>query len=99
MNCALYAKLADAEGQYNFRIRLVHLKDERLITELPGAKANLPNRLKGVDLAINLIGLQIPEAGKYEFQLYANDVYLARITMEAKLLQPMQPGGQRWPQL
>ncbi len=94
LNCALYAKLVDAEGTYNFRIRLVRLQDETVVTELPGAQAVLPDRLKAAELAINLLGLVIPEAGKYEFQLWANDVYLARITMEAK---PVQLGGAQWP--
>jgi hypothetical protein len=94
MNCALYAKIVDAEGNYNFRIRLVSLKNETVITELPGASATIPDRLKAVELAINLVGLQLPEAGKYEFQLFGNDVYLARITMEVRQLQL---GGMQWP--
>jgi len=94
LNCALYAKLVDAEGEYDFKIRLVDLKDESLVTELPSARAVIPSRLRAAELAINLIGLPIPQAGKYEFQLYANDMYLARITMEAK---QVQPGGTPWP--
>jgi hypothetical protein len=82
-NIAVYAKLADAEGQYKFKIRVVDLKDERLIGEV-SADGMIQTRLEPADMAIYLMGFAVPEPGKYEFQLFANDAYLTRITMEAR---------------
>src|SRR5436190_2156766 len=79
-NIAVYVKLADAEGAYKFKIRVVHLKDERLIGEV-SADGNVQTQLEPVEVAVYLLGFAVPEPGKYEFQLYANDVYLTRITM------------------
>jgi hypothetical protein len=39
----------------------------------------------------------VPEQGKYEFQLYAGENYLHRVTMQAELAQ-LPPGGPlQWP--
>ena len=91
INLAVYAKLADAQGKYDFRIRLVRLKDDVMLTELEIKGVEVADQLKSPELAINMTGFQIPEPGKYEFQLYANNVYLSRITMEAFSVQ--LPGG------
>ncbi len=82
-NIAVYAKLADAEGQYKFKIRVVHLKDERLLGEV-SADGMIQTRLEPADVAVYLMGFAVPEPGKYEFQLFANDVYLTRITLTAR---------------
>jgi hypothetical protein len=96
-NIAVYAKLADAEGQYGFKIRIVHLRDERLIGEV-STEGMIQTRLEPADVAVYFVGFSVPEPGKYEFQLFANDAYLTRITMEARQIgvpptwqQPQQP--------
>jgi hypothetical protein len=89
---SIFAKLTDASGHYDFLIRIVNLKDEILLSEV---KAQLDFKdMTGAELVVNFIGMSFPEPGKYEFQLYANEVYLHRITMNAVLVQ----GGQQWPQ-
>ena len=88
---AVYVKLADAQGQYKFRIRLVGLKNETPIADL-NADVTIADPTSPTELAINMIGIILPEPGKYEFQLYGNDTYLHRITLNA--IQ----GGFPWPQ-
>jgi hypothetical protein len=82
-NIAVYAKLADAEGTYSFKIKVVNLKDEALIGEV-SAGGTIQTRLEPADVAVYLLGFVVPQSGKYEFQLFANDAYLTRITMEAR---------------
>jgi hypothetical protein len=82
-NVAVYAKLADAEGAYKFNIRVVSLKDEMLIAEV-SASGTVKTQLESSDMGVYLVGLVVPEPGKYEFQLFANEIYLTRITMEAR---------------
>lgn len=92
-NCALYVKLADAVGDYGLRIRFVNLKGEVLVNELPAINAKFTDPLIPAEVAVNMMGFLVPEEGKYEFQLYANDIYLSRITMGAKRI-----GGPEWRQ-
>jgi hypothetical protein len=89
---AVYVKLADAVGDYFFKLRLVKLKDESLVTEI-GIQANIKDANQYSELALGMSNLPVPEPGKYEFQLYAGDVYLHRVTMQAVLVQ----GGAPWP--
>lgn len=93
---AVYAKLKDAQGTYNFNIRVVSLKDESVLTNIEIKGVAIPNPLQSVELAFNMVGLQFREPGKYEFQLYANDVYLSRVTVEARVIN--LPGGGKWRQ-
>ena len=92
---AVYAKFADAVGKYLFKLRIVRLKDEFLVAEM-GIEVNIAEAGQYADMAINMGNIPIPEPGKYEFQLYAGDEFLHRITMQVALAQ--LPGGQQWPQ-
>lgn len=89
---AIYVKLVDASGHYDILIRLVNLKDETKVAEIK-AQANLEQGA-AAEFAVNIAGIVLPEAGKYEFQLYANDTYLHRVTMNATVIE----GGPQWPQ-
>jgi len=91
---ALYIKFADGAGQYTFKIRVVNLKDESLIAAV-AMPATLPDINQYAELAFNILNFSVPEPGKYEFQLYAEEVYLHRVTMEAKLAE-LPPGGLSW---
>lgn len=95
MNCAVYTKLADAEGHYKFQLRVVSLKDESLLSDLQ-FEADVRTREEPAEIALHLAGLPLNEPGKYEFQLYANDVFLSRITIKASRLT--LPGAQPWQQ-
>ena len=85
-NVGLYGKLVEGSGQYKLRIRLVHLKDEKLVMEA-NFDANWADPEKPLELGINLRGLPIPDFGQYEFQLFANDVYLGRAVFRMDKLQ------------
>ncbi|HEX4488513.1 MAG TPA: hypothetical protein VH088_19700 [Terriglobales bacterium] len=91
---AVYVKLADAEGDYLFKLRLVDLKDEKLIVEL-GIPAKILDSTQHSELALNFGNIPIPAEGKYEFQLYSGDEYLHRVTMKAVKVQ-MPQGGTQW---
>jgi hypothetical protein len=93
VNMAVYAKLLDAEGDYDFLIRLVSLKDERRIADVEGKNVVL-NSSTSSELVLNIAGLMLPEPGKYEFQLYANGMYLHRATLNAAQIQG---GPVQWP--
>lgn len=83
---AVYVRLVDAGGKYPFKLRVVKLKDETLLADID-IEGNLPDQAHASELVFNFQGLMIPEAGKYEFQLYTRDTYLHRVTMEVAKAQ------------
>ena len=90
---SVYVKVVDAIGKYKFKLRLVTLKDEKLVAEID-IDAEIKDSRYGSEFALNMGNLPLPEPGKYEFQLYAGDIYLHRVTMEA--IQVQMQGGPPW---
>jgi hypothetical protein len=89
----IYAKLVEGSGEYTFKIRLVNLKDESLLVDI-SAPGNWQVPEAPLEFGMNIRGLQIPAFGDYEFQLFANDVYLGRAVFKVEKIQmPTQPGG------
>jgi hypothetical protein len=79
---ALYARLTDAEGAYEFRINVVQLSDDRKIAQIVSRPLQIADRLLSFELAIQFpMPIQFEAFGKYEFQLYANDVFLGHTTI------------------
>jgi hypothetical protein len=73
---AVYAKLADAEGDYTIRLELVRLDDGQVVT---GGKlqASFPDRISPGELVFALEDLGLERPGRYEFRLYANERFVA----------------------
>lgn len=88
----LYAKLVEGNGQYTFKVRMVSLRDESQLLEIstPGNWA-VPEA--PLEIGVNLLGIVIPEFGTYEFQLYADDIYLGRAVFRAAKLELPPPGA------
>lgn len=89
----IYARLVDAEGDYDILIRLVNLKDESRVADIK-AEARAVKREAAAELVVNIAGIVLPEPGRYEFQLFANDAFLHRVTMNAVSLPA--GGGSPW---
>src|SRR5437588_4488510 len=87
----IYAKLVDAEGDYDILIRLVNLKDESRVADVKAVAKGI-QRESAAELVINIGGIVLPEPGRYEFQLFANDAFLHHVTMNAVRVQ----GGLPW---
>lgn len=86
----VYIKLVDVVGKRSFTLRIVKLEDESLVTELK-ADIELPDESQPAELAINMQNFPFHSRGKYEFQLYAGEVYLHRTTVDAVLLDEGGP--------
>jgi len=68
----VYAKLTDAEGQYDVRLELIRLED--LMTIGQGhLTMSVEDRMAPIELVFQLGGLVFGRPGRYEFRLYAND--------------------------
>ena len=79
---AFYAHLTDAEGKYKFRVEIVRLNDNQTIGRIETKEVGFTDRLAPVDLAMNLPPVPFDQVGRYEFQLYANEVYLGHISLD-----------------
>ena len=90
MAVGLYARLVEGFGEYEIKVRLVNLKDEAAVLEMK-MKAEWKVADEPFELGININGVLVPEFGSFEFQLYANDVYIGRAVIKAKKLQLPPP--------
>ena len=79
---SLYIKLTDAEGHYKIEVKYVQVSSRKV---LAGAEGELQSgsRLQSSDLYISFPPLLIPEEGRYEFQVWANSVYLGGTFIDA----------------
>jgi hypothetical protein len=82
-----YARVTDAKGQYKFTVRIVYLGDEEKVIGGLETTGVARDRLEPLNLALNLPPVQFPEFGRYEFQLFANDVYIGRAVINALKLE------------
>lgn len=78
----LYAKLVEGSGSYEIKVRLVNLRDESPVMEIK-ATAQWPNPEEPFELAFNFQGIPLGEFGTYEFQLYADKIFLGRALLRA----------------
>ena len=77
-----YARLTDAEGKYKFRVEVVRLNDNQAIGRIETPEFEITDRLAPAELAMNLPPIPFDQFGRYEFQLYANEVYLGHISLD-----------------
>ena len=68
----IYANLSDAAGKYDFTIRLIDVNSRKVIGSGRLPAIQIGDRLKPVEIAMNIRQLVFPNPGKYEFQLEAN---------------------------
>ena len=85
---ALYLKLADAEGNYKFQVKMVHRDTEEVLATV-NAEITVKDRLLSNDFYMDADSLPFPRPGRYEFQVWANDIYLGAVFIDA-VLAPTQ---------
>lgn len=79
---SLYFKIADAEGFYKLEIRHIQADTGELLGNVEG-ELRAENRLVTTDIHISLPPVPLPEPGLYEFQLWANSVFLGSTSVRA----------------
>lgn len=79
---SLYMKVTDAEGYYETEARYVQVSSGKVLAEAKG-EMHSNNRLTSLDLHIQFPPLPIPEAGRYEFQVWANSMFLGATFIDA----------------
>jgi len=87
---SLYMKVTDAEGDYETEVKYVQVGSGEVLARAEG-KLHSPNRLASADLHIAFPPLPIPNEGRYEFQVWANSMFLGATFIDA--LPPPKPKG------
>lgn len=87
---SLYLKLADAVGRYKLDLRFVRVETREVLARVEG-DLQARDRLSSQDLSINFAPLPIPAPGRYEFQVWANGMFLGSTFMDA--VPRSQPQG------
>jgi len=75
-------KLTDAEGYYKTQVRYVQVSSGKVLAEAEG-ELNARDRLASTDIYIEFPPLPIPKEGRYEFQAWANSVFLGSTFIDA----------------
>ena len=83
----LYCKIVDAEGSYNFDVRYVRVDTGEVLARTKG-EVTIKDRLISSDMHLPFPPLQLPAIGRYEFQIWANSMFLGSTSIEA-----VQQGG------
>ncbi len=78
----LYMKLTDAEGYYKTQVRYIQVSSGKVLAQAEG-ELNARDRLASIDIYIEFPPLPIPKEGRYEFQVWANSVFLGSTFIDA----------------
>jgi len=79
---SVYAKIADAEGAYAFRLELRHLPTLQLVGQVDTPPARVQDRLESQELIFRVDHLVLPGPGRYEFRLFANGHFVGQKSFE-----------------
>ena len=72
---SLYFKLVDGEGLYNLEVRYVQADTGEVLANAE-TELTVTDRLSPKDMHIPFPPLAIPNEGRYEFQIWANSMFL-----------------------
>jgi hypothetical protein len=78
----LYFKLTDAEGYYEIDVRYVEASSGKVLASATG-ELEVTDRLTSIDLYMSFPPLPIPSPGRYEFQIWANGMFLGTTVIDA----------------
>ena len=79
---SLFMRLTDAAGYYKVEIRYAQLTSGKVLAKVEG-ELQAEDRLKSSTLLIDFPPLSIPEEGRYEFQIWANNMFLGSTVVDA----------------
>ncbi len=88
---SVYAKIADAEGEYAFRLELRHLRTLQVAGQVETPPMQIKDRLESQELIFRVDNLVLPAPGRYEFRLFANAHFVGQKTFEVSPPPPPPP--------
>jgi hypothetical protein len=87
-----YAKLAEGDGEYDVRLQIVDVTENKVISNIPlPAKLSFVDPLMPTEVIIQVEALGLPHRGRFEFRLYCSDMYVGHATFYVEEI-PVQGG-------
>jgi hypothetical protein len=72
----VFAKLTEAQGEYEFKLEVVRRNDNQVIAEAPVPPMSVDDPMLSGEIALDLGGLRFDQAGYYDFRLSANGRFI-----------------------
>jgi len=82
---SLYAKLTEAEGNYQFQAKYVFSNTGETLAEAKGEFA-AKEKLGTIELNLQYPPLPIPGEGRYDFQIWVNGQFLGQTFIDAAIM-------------
>lgn len=79
---SIYMKITDADGNYELEARYVQANSGTVLAQA-GGNLQSNDKLASIDLIIPFPPLPIPKEGRYEFQIWANSMFLGATFIDA----------------
>ncbi|MBI3844764.1 MAG: hypothetical protein HY292_09020 [Planctomycetes bacterium] len=83
----IYAAISDAEGDFEFELRLLEGESLNRISSSRTSKIRIANRLQRTEIQIRMDGLPLKKPGQYVFQILANGELMAEKPFYAREVQ------------
>jgi hypothetical protein len=80
---SVYFRFTDAEGHYAMRVDFVRAESDTLIASVEG-EMDAKDRTEAMGMHYEFPPLPLPQPGRYEFRIYASDMYLGSAAIEAR---------------
>ena len=87
----IYAVISDAEGDYEFELRLCDGESLNVIGLSRTGTIRIANRLQRTEIQIRMDGLPLAKPGQYVFQILANNELVAEKPFYAREVQRAKP--------
>ncbi len=87
----VYAKMTDAQGEYEFKVEIVRRHDMSIIAEALFPNVTIADPTASSEIILELSGLRFNEAGAYDFRLWANDRFLDSKSLGVRITENHRP--------
>ncbi len=87
---SLYVKVTDAQGRYPWHVDFTQLNNDVVLAKAEG-EFNATDRKGYVEFSLDFPPLTFPEPGRYQFRIFASEMYLGGAFIDAKPLETIKP--------
>lgn len=84
---AVYAKLTDADGEYEFKLELVRRDDAQVVGEFILGGVTMNDPMEHGEIVFQIFGIPLERPGYYDFRLWANGRFVDSKAIHARLVQ------------
>lgn len=86
---AFYVKMGDLQGRYRIRVEFRDATDQK-VGVIEGPPIDVKDAAQSFELGIGLANVKLDRPGKYQFQLYVNEEFVASAPLEVVQVQVQQ---------